>query len=105
VAVKSEVGDNSRPQQPKLYQVIIFGVPTDINDIDKQEETDAIKDKRLQERNNDNGQLNFTTTVILSFAEIPPNRVFIGFRSYKTQTFILKPVRCHKCQMYDHIEL
>jgi hypothetical protein len=83
-------------------KVIIFGVPIEVEDDELLSESKAVEVKRLQKRDNDN-QLSPTGTVILKYFETPPDKILIGWRYYKTKTYIPPPTQCFKCRLFGHI--
>jgi len=44
-----------------------------------------------------------TQTVILTFSDIPPEIIHIGYSVHRTIPYIPKPIRCNKCQQFGHI--
>ena len=84
-------------------KVIIFGVDLLYSTDDIKFETDAVYVKRLNTRDSNNRSLLIASeTVILSFVDTPPERVFIGLKSFRTKLFIPQPTRCWKCQRFGH---
>jgi len=64
------------------------------------QQTGAAAAKRINRFQN--GQLAPTPVVVLEFEGIPPNKVYIEHSSYRTETFVPKPMRCTHCQQYRH---
>jgi hypothetical protein len=97
-------GGRLMPQNPASHRCIIFGVPVDISDDEIKLETSAVLVKRLEKRQDDLGQTRSpTTTVVLTFNNPNPERVTIGWMSFKTKLYIPPPIRCFKCQHFGHI--
>lgn len=85
----------------KSNKIIIFGVPFDIDQADICSETGATFASRLVKKPEGLDQPE-STPVVLSYNCEPPERVFIGLRSYKGQVFIPRALRCYKCQRFGH---
>lgn len=91
--------------QPRLQRVVIVGVPTDIDDNSITESTDAVQVRRITKRNPSGGIVS-TTAVVLSYdcaVEDVPDRVEIGYLTFRTRVYIPLVTRCYKCQKYGHI--
>lgn len=91
----------------KIYQKgIIHGVHKDITDNDLVLDLGNTiqKVKRITKFNKDTKNREITGSVVLFFdAESLPERVSLGFQSFKVNTFIPRPIRCFKCQRYGHV--
>jgi hypothetical protein len=89
-------------QRQNTKKCVINGVPTDIQDDDICTATDATTAQRILKRDN-NGVKIPTTTVILIYAgETIPEIVHIDYLTFRTKSYIPKPVRCFKCQKFGH---
>jgi len=102
VKVSPPGSNNRKPQNPsgeKLSKGIIFGVPLSLTDEDIIEETTSSSVRRLTKFIN--GKRENTETVVLTFTQLP-ERVNIGFRSYRVKPYIPLPFRCTNCQKFGH---
>ena len=90
-------GQNS--MKPYPYEVIIFGVHPDITPEEIMKDTGAGRARRLPSTR---ARPEISKTVVLSFGSCPPDRVFIGFQSYRTSTYIPRATCCFKCQKFGH---
>ncbi|MEE9605316.1 MAG: hypothetical protein V3V70_07070 [Candidatus Scalindua sp.] len=83
---------------------IIHGVHKDITEKSIVKALQVEKADRHTRFNREKGEREQTTSVILYFKDTQlPERVFLGFQSFKVQQFINSPIRCFKCQRFGHI--
>jgi hypothetical protein len=93
--------ENSNNYKQNESKGIIFGVPTDITDKEIKEEINATWIKRLLKREGEN--LSPTETVIFGLdSDSLPSHVYIGCVSKRVNTYIARPMRCGKCQIFGH---
>jgi len=107
--VASRPNSERRAQQeatrPRLQQVVIGGVPQDIDEEEIKEATGATQVRRITKRSSLGGKVS-TSAVVLSYdcsREEVPARIQIGFISFKTRIYIPLVTRCYKCQKCGHI--
>jgi hypothetical protein len=98
-----------RPAGPDSYipdncKVVISGVATSWTDNEIKENTKADYAQRLIKKNGDSRTP--TTVVILGYKNgletKPPAAVRLGHIQYKTRPFIPLPIRCFRCQRFNH---
>ena len=94
--------DTDTDNRIKLNHGIIFNVSYNINIEDIVTQTGAYKARRLKKRDSVTKRLFDTESVVISFLEDTPQRVNIGFLSFKVNTYIPIPIRCSNCQRFNH---
>ena len=81
----------------------IIGVPACVYDETVKECTSCENAARVIK--NVGGRKEASSVVILSFQGETPERVKIGYLSFKVKPYLREPTRCFKCNAYGHIEL
>ena len=81
---------------------VITRVPTDWTDQEIKEQTNAIMVKRIT--NMVNGGISATTAVILAFEDELPAYVYINLLRHRVATYVPRPMRCNRCQIFGHRE-
>lgn len=85
---------------------IIHGVHVDIPDSELLQAFKVPKVERLTRFNQQTKTRENTSSVIVSCSgEKLPERLCLGFQSFRVHTYIPPPVRCYKCQRYGHTAL
>ena len=83
---------------PPIKKGIIHGVSECIMD------DDFDKVERMYKVNRETREKIHIKSVILHSKDfILPDRVKVGFMSFRVHEFIPKPIRCYKCQRYGHV--
>ena len=81
-----------------IVKGIILGVQMDTTEEEILEASEAITAKRIQRRVK--GQMMDTAQVVLTYYDYLPDRIKIGWDSYRVREFIPDPMRCMKCQQF-----
>lgn len=83
---------------------IIHGVHKDITDDELLVDLSNVqKVKRITKFNNETKNRDITSSVVLFFEQDLPDRVSLGFQSFKVHKYIPRPIRCFKCPRYGHV--
>lgn len=85
------------PTEQNYQKCIIFNVSLAIDEDEIKQQTGAIQVKRIVAANK-----NLTHMVILSYPDVIPNSVNIGYLHFKTSMYIPRPIRCNRCQRFGH---
>lgn len=83
-----------------VFRYVIHDVPEYITSDDIIAETGAQNATRLLKRVSD--KLLPTNSFIVSFNEVHPHDIYIGFKRFKCRIFYDAPRRCQKCQRFGH---
>lgn len=92
--------ENQKTERKIWKKVVIHKAPVDMETEYIRQETESIWAHRITKKIN--GEIKLTPTVILAYEEAPPERVFVGLYTFKTEPFIPTPIRCNKCQKFGH---
>ena len=105
IAMLSQIKDldgvsaNARVAAKPKYCII--GVPACVDDETVKECTGCVKAARVIK--NVGGKKEASSVVILSYQGATPERVKIGYLSFKVKPYLREPTRCFKCNAYGHI--
>ena len=105
IAMLSQIKDldgvsaNARVAAKPKYCII--GVPACVDDETVKECTGCEKATRVIK--SVGGKKEVSSVVILSFQGATPERVKIGYLSFKVKPYLREPTRCFKCNAYGHI--
>jgi len=50
------------------------------------------------------GERRPTATVVLGFVDHPPESVKLGYRFFRTWTYIPEPLQCHRCLRFGQVQ-
>ncbi|XP_033753085.1 uncharacterized protein LOC117336583 [Pecten maximus] len=84
---------------------VIYGVSTELSDKDLVEslsEEGVTRATRMKGRQYDSDKNSTTVRLTFSTKDIP-ERVAVGYRTFKVKLYVPPPLRCYKCNRYGHI--
>ncbi|MCP3929498.1 MAG: hypothetical protein GY705_10395, partial [Bacteroidetes bacterium] len=93
-----------RDEERNVVKGIIHGVDIDLSDDDIMEglngsnSTKCVHVLRFKK-----GDLNLHTVVLSFTGNKLPDSIKFGFRSFRVNVFIPRPIRCYNCQRYGHV--
>ena len=96
--VLSRGGARGAAEGRNIVKGIILGVQMDITEAEILDASEGITAKRIQRRVK--GQMIDAAQVLLTYYDFLPDRVKIGWDSYRVREFIPDPMRCMKCHKY-----
>ena len=91
-----------KPTSDQTCKGIIFGVNPEITEEEIAWETQARQAHRIVKFIG--GKNIQTLQIILTFDDVLPPHVFIGWQRYRVDKYIPDPIRCFRCQRYGHLQ-
>jgi len=98
----SEVRRQKDADRQRVQRVVICGVPLEVNEANIPETTGTVEVhvRRIFKQDSSRDKMP-TSAVVLGFSCTPeetPNRVHLGYLTFKARTYIPLVTRCYKCQ-------
>ena len=103
IVIKSLDGVAANAHVAAKTKYCIIGIPANVDDDSIKLSTGCGNATRVFK--NIGGSKVASSVVILSFQDKIPDKVKIGYLSFKVKPYIREPTRCYKCNAYGHIAM